>query len=258
MHAAYNDFLGGKLCFSPLPEQPQKILELGYVRFVKLILSRAIQAATLFPTAQVLAVDLSPLPNRPLPPNLSFQLADLAAPLNFEPETFDIVHSRLVMGYVPNGKEAIARAAKLVKPGGLLLIEDVDHDSLIATGGPAMQRFAGKFIDIASVRGGDMALGRKLGETAMSLGYIQEVHVRKIAIPLSGTGSDEATNRLGAAIRKSWKRLAENFARRSAAEGVTEDMVKDHHDEIDQSGCTTVVDMYFCCARRSPIFNSRV
>ncbi|KAJ7268624.1 hypothetical protein C8J57DRAFT_1067184, partial [Mycena rebaudengoi] len=227
---------------------------------------RAIQAATQFPAAQVLAVDFSPkqitceycnLP-RPLPLNLTFRLADLAGPLNLKPATFDIVHSRLVMAYVANSKEALVRSAQLVRPGGLLLIEDVEYYSVAETGGPATTRFVEKFIDMASVRGGDMALGRKIAETVMGLGFLHEVHVRKIAMPLGGEGSDDATNKLGAAIRKSWQQLAENFGRRSTAEGVTEKMVKEHNKELDQRGCPTVIDIYFCCARRSPFLNSRL
>jgi hypothetical protein len=67
----------------------------------------------------VLAVDLFGLPQRsvccqsvlvyelslmsgtrPLPPNLTFRILDIAKPFPFEPQTFDIVHARLVFLHV--------------------------------------------------------------------------------------------------------------------------------------------------------------
>jgi hypothetical protein len=82
---------------------------------------RAIQAAQMYPEAEVIAVDISPLPQRfvqvphliqarkstsrlirPLPANVKFQQLDLSSDseLPFGPETFDVVHIRFALIHV--------------------------------------------------------------------------------------------------------------------------------------------------------------
>ncbi|KAJ7487035.1 S-adenosyl-L-methionine-dependent methyltransferase [Mycena latifolia] len=163
----------------------------------------AIQAATEFPEAQVIAVDLSPLPARTLPHNVHFQRVDLAEELNFDAGTFDVVHARFVMCHVPNGKDAIARAVSLVRPGGLLIMEDIDIKSWTENAGPMARRVLSRSVELLSARGADGELGRKLETIINSLGSSERVQVNKIIAPFSGTGSDDATNELGGAMRKS-------------------------------------------------------
>ncbi|KAF7366962.1 Methyltransferase str3 [Mycena sanguinolenta] len=114
MHNTIARYFGNKLGPAPLDGlHPRKIIELGCGSG-----AWAIQAAKQFPDAQVVAVDQSPLPDRIIPSNMSFQLANLAQRLEFQDETFDIVHARMVMMHVADGSNALLRASRLVKPGG--------------------------------------------------------------------------------------------------------------------------------------------
>ncbi|KAJ7226348.1 S-adenosyl-L-methionine-dependent methyltransferase [Mycena rebaudengoi] len=248
MHAAFSQYFGGNLGCAPLAAvQPRKILELGCGTG-----AWAIQAARQYPFAEVLAVDSAPLPDRMLPQNLKFQLADVTEQWNFEPETFDIVHARFLMGLVPDATDVISRVAQLVIPGGLLLIEEVDVGSLVATGRLPLQRVASKFIEILRNRRADIEIGRKLESIMTSLGYFQEVHVDKISAPFSGNTSDEATNQLGLSLKKFWKRGAADLGKRAAAHGITEEMIEAHNEELDEIGSKAVMDVYFCWACRTP------
>jgi hypothetical protein len=92
---------------------------------------------------------------------------------------------------VPDATDVISRVAQLVIPGGLLLIEEVDVGSLVATGRLPLQRVASKFIEILRNRRADIEIGRKLESIMTSLGYFQEVHVDKISAPFSGNTSGE-------------------------------------------------------------------
>lgn len=51
-----------------------------------------------------------------------FKLADLESKY---PKLFDVVHSRFVLSHAPNPTDAIAPMLSMVKPGGLLIIEEV-------------------------------------------------------------------------------------------------------------------------------------
>lgn len=63
-------------------------------------------------------------------PQVSFEPGDAAA-LPFEDQTFDAVVSTQVYEYVPDIPGALAEAARVLKPGGLLAVLDTDYDSLV-------------------------------------------------------------------------------------------------------------------------------
>jgi 2-polyprenyl-3-methyl-5-hydroxy-6-metoxy-1,4-benzoquinol methylase len=139
---------------------------------------------------------------------MCFELVDLTKDLEFDKETFDIVHSRLVMSHVSlipsvcgvdcakriqisNGENTVKRAAQLVRPGGLLLMEDLDISSLVRTGGCGVHQMVSKMLKVISSNAADGELGRKFEGIVTAIGYFPQVHVHKIAIPLSGNGLRE-------------------------------------------------------------------
>ncbi|KAJ7224545.1 S-adenosyl-L-methionine-dependent methyltransferase [Mycena pura] len=243
IHAAISRYFGGQLCLAPMAAtSPSKILDLGCGSG-----AWAIQAATQFPEAEVHALDISPLPDRILPSNIHFHLADLSQELNFEPETFDIVHSRFVMCHVLNGKEVIERVARLVRPGGLLLMEDMDISNLVTTGGPAVAQVVSILMQLMRARGGDGEIGRKLEAIISSLRFFEDVHVTRITAPFSGTGPNAANNELGLAIKKSHA-SGDAVATLFVEQDVTTDTMEQYWKELGQSGCEAII--YFTWARR--------
>ncbi|KAG6875948.1 hypothetical protein C0993_006623 [Termitomyces sp. T159_Od127] len=61
MHKGMDAYMGHKLSLGPVVQNVKKILEIG-----------AIQAAQTYPQAVVTAIDVTPLPRRPLPTNFNF------------------------------------------------------------------------------------------------------------------------------------------------------------------------------------------
>ncbi|KAJ7229844.1 S-adenosyl-L-methionine-dependent methyltransferase [Mycena pura] len=240
MHTAFTRYFGGMLCLAPVSEvHPGKILEIG-----------AIQAAEQFPDAHILAVDMSPLPERTLPANMSFKLVDASQELPLEPD-FDIVHARMVFCHVLNAAKVIERAARLLKPGGLLLLEDFDVSSVAKTGGPAAQRWTLKYIELCASRGMDSELGRKLEKIMSSVNGLSRVHVHKLSLPMNGAGSDEDLNDLGRALRTFYTRGVEAVLRHPGSHDFTDGMVQDCITELNKQDCTALFDMYFCWAHRT-------
>ncbi|KAJ7832325.1 hypothetical protein B0H14DRAFT_3871967 [Mycena olivaceomarginata] len=121
-----------------------------------------------------------------IPGNMSFQLGDLTKELDLEPNSFDIVHARSVMCHVPNAIEAIQRAANLVKPGGLLLLLDVDISTMLTTGGSRVHNYISALIPLSQKRGADFEIGRKLQDMMTSLGRFQSVQCHKVSLPFNG------------------------------------------------------------------------
>ncbi|KAJ7310902.1 S-adenosyl-L-methionine-dependent methyltransferase [Mycena albidolilacea] len=250
MHAAFTRYFGGELGPSPITEvHPRKILDLGCGSGA--CPRRAIQAAIQFPDAEVIAVDISPLAHQQIPGNMRFKQLDLTKAWDLEKQSFDVVHSRLVMTHVPNGENVAKRSAQLVKPGGLLLMEDIDVNCLVQTGGPATRLLASKVVEIWESRSADTDISRKYAGIITSMGYFPRVHAHKISMPFGGTSSDEATNELGLAMKKSWTQIWESLGSRFVAEGLTEAMIQEQREELCGKDCKATMDMYSCWARRS-------
>ncbi|KAJ7040051.1 S-adenosyl-L-methionine-dependent methyltransferase [Mycena alexandri] len=243
MHAAFTRYLDGALSLTPVAASLKRILDLGCGSG-----AWAIQAALKFPDAQVVAIDMSPLPHCELPPNVNFVLANLTEDWTLEMEAFDMVHSRLVMSHVVNGEDAIRKAAQLVRSGGLMIIEDFDLNSMVQTGGPATCAFVKKVIELWASRKADAEIGRKLSGIIKSTGCFFDVQVRKVPAPLCGTGHGEPMNELGRALKNSWIRVSED--RRLRALGLMEGMAQQQKEELIQADCMTVMDVYFCSAQR--------
>ncbi|KAJ6607910.1 S-adenosyl-L-methionine-dependent methyltransferase, partial [Mycena sp. CBHHK59/15] len=248
IHAALRDYLGGRLSEAPIHEKaPGNILELGHSVFC-----RAIDAAREFPDAKVIAVDLSPLPPIPLPPNMTFQRVDVTEGLPFADETFDIVHARFFMKHVPNAKDVMERAAKLLKPGGWLLVDDYDIGSLTKTGGPAVCQFATEIMESMRAHQSDPEIAHKFEDILKSLGMFSRVDVKKVeALLYDGCSADARDNNIGQAFRRTLVRGVEGFRRSMATQSLNDDVTEKLKEEMDDKSRGVVLDVYLSCSQRS-------
>ncbi|KAJ7137314.1 hypothetical protein C8R46DRAFT_1138165 [Mycena filopes] len=137
------------------------------------------------------------LPKRKIPENIQFVLADLTKEWEFELGAFDVVHARLLLTHVPNPEEVMSRALQLVKPGGLIIIVDLDYSSTVQTGGPVTRAFASQLTEVWASRNADVEFGRKLAPLIEATGAFSDVEVHKVSTPFFGTDHpDEAVNQL--------------------------------------------------------------
>jgi SAM-dependent methyltransferase len=94
--------------------------------------------------------------------SLQFFRGDVQA-LQFESGTFDVVYSRMLLQYVPDKEKAVAEMVRVCKPGGTVLMQDLDgqlvwhypEDALI-------QQTATRVLTSLQPRGFDPFVGRKL------------------------------------------------------------------------------------------------
>lgn len=87
----------------------------------------SIQMAHLFPQANVIGIDMSPLGHRDLPSNFSFRTYNFANGLPAEyRDKFDVIHCRTVAQHLRDPQGLVNSMAKALKPGGLLLLADVE------------------------------------------------------------------------------------------------------------------------------------
>ncbi|KAF9064233.1 S-adenosyl-L-methionine-dependent methyltransferase [Rhodocollybia butyracea] len=158
MHYGIAGYLKG-LTYAPI-RNPSQILELGSGTG-----AWASDAAATYPGAHVVAADMSPLPESlAVPPNMTYKQMNFLEPFPFRPETFDVVHMRFVMIHLPNPDSYISRLAALLRPGGWLLLEDVNHTLLDAKRpvGPGVQALYRGYYEHMRRQGVDPGVGARL------------------------------------------------------------------------------------------------
>ncbi|KAF8587803.1 S-adenosyl-L-methionine-dependent methyltransferase [Ramaria rubella] len=205
MHDGVTYYLGGALSLASLEgSNPKAILELGSGSG-----AWAIQAAKQFPNAEVLAVDLMPMPTRstPLPNNLKFRILDVTQELPFPPESFDIIHARFLFVHLPNHKELFSRLTQIIKPGGWFLIEDTPLNFRAEGGLPPNHKAFCEALHALMKKRGINPLG-PIGyeELLKGLDVFEQVNTHNVVAPMLGSYGDDKLNKLGSAMKDTWER----------------------------------------------------
>jgi len=230
MHNGINTYLGNRLTFASL-DNPQKILELGAGSG-----AWAIQAARQFPESEVLAVDIAPLPPRPLPSNLKYRQLNLLDPLPFEPESFDVVHARFVLIHLPDVNGILKCVVELVKPGRWLLLDEIDYAINVS---PSSAESA--VIECLSMHraymesnGLSTRVGSSLKPTLRSTDVFSKIDVHSVNVPLNPISNDPALGPLAQTCRLSVERvICGELPGRLEAAGLTPELQQKWRDEVD-------------------------
>jgi ubiquinone/menaquinone biosynthesis C-methylase UbiE len=86
-----------------------------------------------------------------------------ATKTNFPGESFDIAHERLLLIVVPEPQKVIGEMIRLVKPGGIVALEDVDNCSWVCDPPhPAWPKLYKTFETLYRQEGKDPNIGRRL------------------------------------------------------------------------------------------------
>jgi len=98
-----------------------------------------------------------------------------------EPASFDLVHARFQLAPLGRAEEQMAAYRRMVKPAGLVVLEDPDMSSWrFNPDAPAAQRLVGLIEQAFLAAGGDFNAGRRLPEV---LGDGAELAAEVIALP---------------------------------------------------------------------------
>ncbi|PLB51433.1 putative TAM domain methyltransferase [Aspergillus steynii IBT 23096] len=112
--------LDGHLYRSPIRRGVSSILDLGTGTG-----TWAVEVADMFPEAQVIGNDLSPIQSPWVPPNLSFEIDDFESDWTHEIQ-FDFIHARDLQGSVSNYDRLVNQAYDHLNPGGWFEFAEVD------------------------------------------------------------------------------------------------------------------------------------
>lgn len=80
--------------------------------------------SSVYPDAQVIGIDISPIQPRWVPANVTFEVDDAEEVWHYEENTFDMVHIRQLCGFISDWPKLYKQALRILKPGGVLEIQD--------------------------------------------------------------------------------------------------------------------------------------
>ncbi|CAL3971104.1 hypothetical protein PZA11_007450 [Diplocarpon coronariae] len=121
-HAMMVNLLGGRLHFAPIGDNPQNILDMGTGTGIW-----AIEMGDLYPGANILGVDLSPIQPEWVPANVKFMVDDVESPWLKPPNYFEYIHARHTVMAIRDWPLLMQRALEHLKPGGWLELQEIHH-----------------------------------------------------------------------------------------------------------------------------------
>jgi ubiquinone/menaquinone biosynthesis C-methylase UbiE len=146
--------------------------------------------------------------------NVQFQVASVYA-LPFEDESFDAVYGHQVLQHLGQPDDALTEALRVLKPGGVIGVREVDWGSTVAW--PEMSEIT-RFLDIyhrvAARNGGDADVGRRLRSLLNGAGFADV----RVAAGVWSFGTTDLTKQWG----ESWARrvLESSIADRAVEYGI--------------------------------------
>lgn len=105
--------------------------------------------------------------------NVTFQQGNVYE-LDLPDNEYDFVYARFLFQHLEHPAQALAQIQRVLKPGGILAILDIDDDWLTVYPEPGtFDAFTDRAARAQSSRGGDRHIGRKLGRQIAEAGYAQ-------------------------------------------------------------------------------------
>ncbi|KAF2969657.1 hypothetical protein GQX73_g3949 [Xylaria multiplex] len=124
----------GKITMAHIDDSVQKVLDVGcgtgmYMGNVSNLRNALIYGgkapiicsdfADQYPHTEVIGVDISPSQPQWIPPNLKFEIDDITLPWTYEPNSFDYIHMRWLIGAIPNWYTLFREVFQTLRPGGI-------------------------------------------------------------------------------------------------------------------------------------------
>ncbi|KAM7211956.1 secondary metabolism regulator LAE1 [Rhypophila decipiens] len=114
IHHVFLLTLNGQPCASISKlDNPKRILDIGTGTGIW-----AVEMGDLYPSAEVIGTDLSPIQTPWVPPNVQFQIDDATLPWTFPPSHFDFIHARTLGGAIQDWPSVISQMYTHLVPGG--------------------------------------------------------------------------------------------------------------------------------------------
>lgn len=174
----------------------------------------AIDFADAYPSASVIATDLSPIQPTLVPPNVEFQVDDFCNPWTFTPESFDFIHARCIYGSVADYSALYGEVMRHLKPGGWFEQAEISvisrsEDGSIA--GTSTERWGPLALECGENFGKSFGIAEDTEKFFREAGF-ENVTYRTFKWPIGPWPRDRRMKEIGAYNRIGWEEGLEGWA----------------------------------------------
>ncbi|RSL40218.1 hypothetical protein CEP54_016169 [Fusarium duplospermum] len=197
LHHAFLVLLNDSLCFAPIKENVQNVLDVGTGTGIW-----AIDFADEHPSAQVIGTDISPIQPQWVPPNLEFQIDDANLEWTFG-DLFDFIYCRRMVGSIADWVEFTKKAS-----------DDKTHEEC-----ELIKRWEGFWEGVGDRSGRSFTVvedGRL--EKSMKLAGFTDIKTRIYKMPVGGWPKDPRLKKVGLYTRAALDADLEGLVLRPAVE----------------------------------------
>ncbi|WVQ63313.1 uncharacterized protein L199_001465 [Kwoniella botswanensis] len=165
----------------------------------------ALEILEAFPNIHITGVDLAHPPITVFPPNFSFEIHDVTKGQEYDDDVFDVVHVRDIHAGMPDYQEMLTECVRVLRPGGYLLVKEIEWVPAVLDGSNAQERFpaicAGSFRDALSERFLDPLVGVNLESYVDNVSGLCDVHYTRHMVPMTPWSDDPILNYTGQMTR---------------------------------------------------------
>ncbi|KAI1459850.1 S-adenosyl-L-methionine-dependent methyltransferase [Annulohypoxylon moriforme] len=201
----------GKIYLAPIKDDIQKVLDVGCGTGIW-----AIDFADLFPSAEVIGLDISPQQPQWIPPNLKFEVDDVTQPWTYERNSFDYIHLRWLTGSIPDWDALYREIFNTLKPGGYFEHKEsacmlVSDDGTVREGS-AIDQWGKVFTEAGKKFGRSFSVVEDgLQVEAMEKAGFEIIQVEEMKTPLGQWPADENEKQIGLYNRLAIEQDVEGF-----------------------------------------------
>ncbi|PGH00883.1 hypothetical protein GX51_05547 [Blastomyces parvus] len=194
-HALIRVAMKDKLFLAPIGDAPGRVIDICTGTGIW-----AIEFADLFPSAEVIGNDLSPIQPKLVAPNVKFIIDDVEDEWGYENDPFDFVHARYLTGGVKNMPRLLEQTFACLKPGGWAEFQDWDAMVQSADGtikGTSIERYFIHTLPAFEKAGYMTRVGIYLEGWMKDAGFVN-IQVHKYLVPLGTWAKDKHYKTVGA------------------------------------------------------------
>ncbi|WWC92293.1 uncharacterized protein L201_007247 [Kwoniella dendrophila CBS 6074] len=165
----------------------------------------ALEMVEAFPDIHITGVDLYHPPITAFPSNFHFEIHDVTKGQEYADDTFDVVHARDLHAGMPEYHVMLVECIRVLRPGGYLLLKEIEWVPKLLDGGDAEQRFPAicerTFRNALSERFLDPLVGINLESYIDNVPGLVDIQYSRHMVPMTPWSDDPILNYTGQMTR---------------------------------------------------------
>ncbi|KAI0881385.1 S-adenosyl-L-methionine-dependent methyltransferase [Annulohypoxylon maeteangense] len=251
-HVAMLELTRGKNFFAPIGDHPQKIIDLGTGTG-----TWAIEVADMFPAAEVVGCDLSPIQPLWVPSNVRFIIDDIEDEWAHG-DNWDLVHIRQVFPAIQDPPGVCRQSFNHLNPGGWIEVQDFggilkcDDDTFRTDS--MLTQFYDMTTEALSKRGIRWTIANNMDEVLKDIGFVN-IACKRFKIPIGIWPKAKRLRLVGLYMKSVFGDLIDAlapivFPLLSKSSQQMEEFVTKAQDELQTTTAHIYLDYFFWYAQR--------